>query len=83
MVIPSQNPAVETPSQGHNLFATMALPMEPISVRIAVAMALTGLGRTKIYELIKLEELATAKAGTSTLVIVASLKDYILRSTQK
>jgi len=65
------------------LFNTVALPMEPISVRIAVAMALTGLGRTKIYELIKLEELATAKAGTSTLVIVASLKDYILRSTQK
>jgi len=83
MVIPSHKPAVETPSSAQNLFATMSLPMEPISVRIAVAMALTGLGRTKIYELIKREELATAKAGTSTLVIVASLKDYILRSTQK
>lgn len=34
------------------MFATMPLPLEPFSVRIPVAVHLTGIGRSKLYELI-------------------------------
>lgn len=51
-----------------------ALPCEPITVRISMAVKLTGLGRSKLYELIKSGEVETTKVGTATLVKVASLK---------
>jgi hypothetical protein len=56
-----------TPSRGAAMFATMALPIEPFSVRILVAVQLTGIGRSKLYELIAAGELVT----------VASLRSLI------
>ena len=53
------------------------LPLEPLSVRISVAVQLTGIGRSKLYELIAAGQLETVKIGASTLVIVASLKQLI------
>lgn len=55
------------------------LPLEPLTVRIPMAMQLTGLGRSKLYELIKAGDLKTVKVGTSTLVTVASLRELIDR----
>jgi excisionase family DNA binding protein len=53
------------------------LPLEPLNVRIPVAVQLTGIGRSKIYELIKAGKIDTVKVGASTLVTVASLRRLV------
>ena len=50
---------------------------EPIAVRIPEAMRLTGIGRSKLYELIASGDIKTAKIGTCTLITVASLRQLI------
>ena len=59
------------------MFATLPLPLEPFTVRIPVAVQLTGIGRSKLYELIAAGEVETVKVGASTLVTVASLRRLI------
>lgn len=54
--------------------APRSLPLEPLTVRIPVAVRLTGIGRSKLYELIKSGDVETVKVGTATLVKVASLR---------
>lgn len=54
-----------------------SLPIEPLTVRISVAVQLTGIGRSKIYELIKAKKLDTVKVGASTLITVASLRRLV------
>ena len=56
---------------------------EPISVRIPGAVRMTGLSRSRIYELMKSGELEYVKVGGSTLILVASLADFIERSRLK
>lgn len=63
-------------------FPVKPLPLEPISVRIPVAVQLTGIGRSKLYQLIAAGEVETAKIGVSTLVTVASLRSLIERRKQ-
>lgn len=53
--------------------------LEPISVRIATAVKLTGIGRSTLYELIGSGEIETVKVGRSTLIPYRSLKRLILR----
>src|SRR3546814_3664285 len=53
-------------------FAT--LPSEPISVRIATAIKLTGIPRTTLYELIRTGEIETFKIGCSTFIPYRCLK---------
>lgn len=67
----ARRPALEIP--------TLPLPLEPLTVRIPVAVQLTGIGRSKIYELIKAGKLDTVKVGTSTLITVASLRRLVQR----
>ena len=52
-------------------------PFEPITVRIADAVRMTGIGRSKLYELIKSGELETVKVGCITLVPVAGLRRLV------
>lgn len=61
--------------------AQYALPLEPLTVRIPVAVRLTGIGRSKLYELIKAGELQTVKIGTATLVTMTSLRKLIERGS--
>lgn len=56
---------------------TLPLPLEPLTVRIPEAMRLTGIGRSKLYELIASGDVETAKIGTCTLITVASLRQLI------
>ena len=56
--------------------------LEPISVRIADAIRLTGIRRSKLYELIASGDLETVKIGRCTLVPVASLRALIERARQ-
>lgn len=53
--------------------------IEPISVRIPTAIAMTGLSRSRIYELIASGEIQIAKDRRSTLIIVASLREVVRR----
>ena len=53
--------------------------IEPISVRIPTAVAMTGLSRSRIYELIASGEIQIAKDRRSTLIIVSSLRETVRR----
>jgi excisionase family DNA binding protein len=53
-----------------------ALP-EPISVRIPEACRLTGLSRSRLYELMKSRDIEFVKVGSSTLILVDSLRRFI------
>jgi hypothetical protein len=57
----------------------VVIHMEPISVRIPQAIAMTGLSRTRLYQLIGSGELRIAKDGNCTLILVESLKAAIAR----
>jgi excisionase family DNA binding protein len=59
------------------LAAQEALPAEPISVRIAVAVKLTGIARSTLYELIKSGEIETVKIGRSTYIPYRCLKKLV------
>ena len=59
---------------------TPQLPLEPLTVRIPVAVQLTGIGRSKLYELIAAGEVDVVKIGASTLITGASLRRLIQKS---
>ncbi|MGF7156424.1 helix-turn-helix domain-containing protein [Novosphingobium gossypii] len=50
---------------------------DPISVRIPEACRLTGIGRSKLYELIANGTIDVAKVGAMTLVTFESLRRLI------
>lgn len=62
-------------------FASVSAPfsVQPISVRIPGAVALTGFSRSRIYELIATGELEVVKDGRTTIVLVDSLRAAIQR----
>ena len=51
----------------------------PLTVRVVVAAAMLGIGRTKIYEMIAADEIEVIKLGSATLIVVASLEAFIER----
>jgi excisionase family DNA binding protein len=57
-------------------------PIEPISVRIAEAVRLTGIRRSKLYELIGAGDLEVVKIGRCTLIPMDSLRALIERGRQ-
>jgi excisionase family DNA binding protein len=57
--------------------------MEPITVRILEAVRLTGIGRSKLYELIAAGDIETVKIGSCTLIPIASLHGLIERAKQR
>ena len=48
-----------------------------ISVKIPEAVRLTGLSRSRIYDLMKSGDLEYAKVGSSTLILVESLRQFV------
>jgi len=51
----------------------------PLRVRVREACRLTGIGRSKLYELIAAKEIETIKVGTITLKSMVSLKQFLER----
>jgi excisionase family DNA binding protein len=51
---------------------------EPISVKVSEAVRMTGISRSRLYELMRDGEVEFAKVGSSTLIIVDSLRSFIL-----
>ncbi len=54
---------------------TKTSALKPITVTVATALAVTGLGRTKFYELVKTGRIRTVAIGRRTLVVYASLEE--------
>lgn len=50
---------------------------QPLAVTIPGAVSMTGLGRSRIYELIGTGTLEARKAGRRTLVMTDSLRAYL------
>jgi excisionase family DNA binding protein len=49
----------------------------PLTVRVREACRLTGIGRSKLYELIAAGEIEVIKVGTITLLPVAGLERFL------
>ena len=58
-----------------NARADSQVVMEPLTVRISTAVQLTGISRSRLYELIQSGDLETSKVGRSTLIPYRSLKE--------
>ena len=56
-----------------------AVFIRPLAVRIRDACRLTGIGRSKLYELIAAGEIEVVKVGAITLVPVSSLTSFLRR----
>lgn len=57
--------------------AAMHMPTEKIAFTIAEAVTSTGIGRTKLYDLIKQGQLETRKLGSRTLIPAPSLRSLV------
>ena len=57
----------------------MQLPFETLAVKISEAVRTTGIGRTKLYELMNEGQIETIKVGTATLIPVDSLRRFLDR----
>jgi excisionase family DNA binding protein len=64
-----------------DLVAQEAQLLMPITVRVREACRVTGIGRSKLYELIAAGEIEIIKVGRITLVPVASLTSFFQRRT--
>jgi excisionase family DNA binding protein len=51
--------------------------IEPLTVRISTAVRITGLSRSRIYELIQSGDIKTIKVGRATLIPFRSLKTLV------
>ena len=51
--------------------------LRPLTVRIREACRLTGIGRSKLYELIGAGEIEIVKVGTITLIPIQSLQRFL------
>ena len=59
-----------------------AEPQPPVLVTVKQARALTGLGTTKLYELIGEKRLKSIMVGRRRLVVFASIHDLIKTSAE-
>jgi excisionase family DNA binding protein len=51
--------------------------LKPLAVRVREACRLTGIGRSKLYELIAAGEIEIIKVGTITLIPTGSLQSFV------
>lgn len=63
--------------------STNAAPLFPLTVRVREACRLTGIGRSKLYELIAGGDIDIIKVGAITLIPMSSLQRFVdLRRTR-
>lgn len=55
----------------------MTEQIAPLSVRIKEACRMTGIGRSKLYELIAAGDIEVIKVGAMTLVPVDALREFL------
>jgi excisionase family DNA binding protein len=54
-----------------------ASPLDPIAITVPTALRLSGLGRTKLYELIASKKIRSVRVGARRLIDFASLKEFL------
>jgi excisionase family DNA binding protein len=52
-------------------------PLDPIAVTVPTALKLSGLGRTKLYELIASKKIRSVRVGGRRLIDFASMKAFL------
>lgn len=57
-------------------------PQARLTVRVPIAAAMLGIGRTKLYELIGAGEIETIKVGRITLIAMRALEDFVERQSR-
>lgn len=57
--------------------APVEAPLEPLTIRVSAAVRLSGLSRSRIYELIQSGDLEIHKVGRTTLIPYRSLKQLV------
>ncbi|WP_264592628.1 helix-turn-helix domain-containing protein [Sphingobium sp. B1D7B] len=62
-----------------NTHAQMFHAPRQLTVRVPDALAMLGIGRTKLYALIGKREIETIKIGKATLILVSSLEAFVER----
>ena len=62
------------------LASTAEAALEPLTIRVSAAVRLSGLSRSRIYELIHSGDLETHKVGRTTLIPYQSLKHLVTGS---
>jgi excisionase family DNA binding protein len=55
--------------------------LDPVTVTIPDALRLSGLGRTKLYDLLTKGEIQSVRVGTRRLIVFASLKALLTPKT--
>ncbi len=68
------------PEQAMPAADAVRLSILPLSVRIPTAVKMTGIGRSKLYELIQEGAIDVVKIGAATLIPVASLQRLLERN---
>src|SRR5258708_5414254 len=53
--------------------------VRPLAVRVREACRLTGIGRSRLYELIRAGDISVFKVGAMTLICVAELERFLAR----
>ncbi|QVM85276.1 excisionase [Novosphingobium decolorationis] len=53
--------------------------IEPLTVRVSTAVRITGLSRSRIYELLQTGDISAVKVGRLTLIDYGSLKSLTIR----
>jgi excisionase family DNA binding protein len=53
---------------------------DPVTVTVPVALRLSGLGRTKLYELLASREIESVRVGKRRLIVFASLKTCLTKA---
>jgi hypothetical protein len=56
--------------------------LQPLAVRVPDAVKMTGIGRSKLYELIKEGAIDVVKIGAITIIPVASLEALLEKNRQ-
>ena len=56
--------------------------MEKLLLRVGEAIEITGLGRTKLYELIGSGEIPSVRVGSAVRIPVSALRDWVERKSR-
>jgi excisionase family DNA binding protein len=51
--------------------------LDPVTISVPTALKLSGLGRTKLYELIASKKIRSVRVGARRLIDFASLKAFL------
>jgi len=76
----SNSRTCDTPPTALNASASIpAEPaaLEPVAMTVPHAVRFSGIGRSRIYELMNAGQIEAVKAGNRTLIITASIRAYL------